>query len=195
MKTTINFYRREKKRTKFEPLTFKNMLILFGGLLLIMILATAVMVMMKNKAVAAADRQSEAAEKLENDVAQLEALSQGESADPELEKKLAKLRLEEEATEKLSGVIASLKGDSAQDFSDLLLDLARISDGKVYLSTVSAEGSMLTLGGVVEKASDAADFAGRLKSSESFRGPQVLRSIGLREQGLPGGKRVHLHGL
>ena len=53
MKTTINFYRREKKRTKFEPLTFKNMLILFGGLLLIMILATAVMVMMKNKAVAA----------------------------------------------------------------------------------------------------------------------------------------------
>lgn len=109
MKTTINFYRREKKRTKFEPLTFKNMLILFGGLLLIMILATAVMVMMKNKAVAAADRQSEAAEKLENDVAQLEALSQGESADPELEKKLAKLRLEEEATEKLSGVIASSK--------------------------------------------------------------------------------------
>ena len=170
MKTTINFYRREKKRTKFEPLTFKNMLILFGGLLLIMILATAVMVMMKNKAVAAADRQSEAAEKLESDVAQLEALSQGESADPELEKKLAKLRLEEEATEKLSGVIASLKGDSAQDFSDLLLDLARISDGKVYLSTVSAEGSMLTVGGVVEKASDAADFAGRLKSSESFRG-------------------------
>ena len=60
----------------------------------------------------------------------LEALSQGESADPELEKKLAKLRLEEEATEKLFGVIASLKGDSAQDFSDLLLDLARISDGE-----------------------------------------------------------------
>jgi len=170
MKTTVNFYRREKKRVKFEPLTFKNMLILFGALFVIMSLATAVMVMMQKKASAAAETQEQAASKLEDDVAQLEALASNETADPELERKLRKLRLDEEAAEKLSGVISSLKSDSGQDFSDLLLDLARVADGKVYIGNVSVEGGMLSLGGVAEKASDAAEFAGRLRNSQSFRG-------------------------
>ena len=189
MKTTVNFYRREKKRVKFEPLTFKNMLILFGALFVIMSLATAVMVMMQKKASAAAETQEQAASKLEDDVAQLEALASNETADPELERKLRKLRLDEEAAEKLSGVISSLKSDSGQDFSDLLLDLARVADGKVYIGNVSVEGGMLSLGGVAEKASDAAEFAGRLRNSESFRRERH------RERRIPRDKRVRLHRL
>ena len=169
MKNQINLYTAELRPVK-ETLPLTLVLFSWGGLLLVMMSAYAVLTVLNGQQTAVNDVLTEQQNNKSALVSTLTTELSARIEDPHFVQKQQELQTELDLKQRLLRIYSNREDEKNQGFSGLLEGLAETSVSKLWLTRISLVGTKLSLEGVASGAEVIPAWVDGLKQSEFLAG-------------------------
>ena len=169
MKSQVNLYTAELRPVK-QTLPLSLVLFGWGGLLLVMLSAYAVLSVLHNQQTAVNDRLTEQQNSQLTLVGSLTTELSAQIEDPQFVKKQQELQTELDLKQRLLRIYSNREDEKNQGFSGLLEGLAETSTSRLWLTRISLVGTKLSLEGVASGAAAIPAWVDGLKQSEYLAG-------------------------